>query len=259
MYGAIIGDIVGSRFEHSGSKQIDFQWLTSNCRFTDDTVMTVAIAEALLNVDSNASNDEIKLACIESMHKWGNKYPNAGYGGHFLGWILNKDYEPYNSWGNGSAMRVSSVGWLYNTIERTREVARLTAWVTHNHPEGIKGAEAIASAIFLARNGSTKDDIKKYIENEFNYDLDKSINNIRPSYRFDVSCQGSVPESIIAFLEGESYRDAVRLAVSLGGDTDTQGAMAGSIAEAYYGITNEDIELCRGYLPEDIRQVLDKI
>lgn len=259
MYGAIIGDIVGSRFEHTGCKQIDFEFFTNTCRFTDDSVMSVAIADALLSCDFNASADEIGNACIDAMHKWGNKYPNAGYGGHFMQWILDKDWEPYNSWGNGSAMRVSATGWLYDSIDRTREVARITAAVTHNHPEGIKGAEAIASCIFLARNGYSKQYIKSYIEKEFYNNLNRSIDDIRPSYRFDVSCQGSVPESIIAFLDSDSFEEAIRLAVSLGGDTDTQGAMAGSIAEAFYGIDDKYITESKKYLTKEIIDVLDRI
>ena len=201
MYGAILGDIIGSRFEFDrGGWTKDFELFTPECDFTDDTVMTVAVAEALLAAGVDADTGEIEKACIGSMQKWGRKYPNAGYGSRFIGWLYDEDPKPYNSWGNGSAMRVSSVGWLFETLERTREVARWSAEVTHNHPEGIKGAESTASVIWMARNGYTKPQIKEYIIKEFGYDLSRTCDQIRPNYHHVESCQETVPEAITAFL-----------------------------------------------------------
>lgn len=246
MYGAILGDIIGSPFEFDrGEKIKEFDLFTKGCHFTDDSVMTIAIAEALLAVGSAAPLPEIEEAVISSMQDWGERYPHAGYGGGFRRWLKSKKPRPYGSYGNGSAMRVSAVGWLYDTIERTREVAKVTAQVTHNHPEGIKGAEAIASAIFLARNNASKHDIKEYIKQEFMYDLDRALNQIRPTYHMDETCQKTVPEAIIAFLEAEDFEDAIRNAVSLGGDTDTLAAITGSIAEAFFGIPAILISECK--------------
>ena len=182
MYGAILGDIIGSPFEFDrGNKTKDFELFTKGCGFTDDSVMTIAVGEALLAVGSAAPLDEIEAAVKASMIDWGRKYPHAGYGGSFRRWLKEKDPKPYGSYGNGSAMRVSAAGWLYDSIERTREVAKVTACVSHNHPEGIKGAEATASAIYMARNGATKEEIKAYVESEFHYDLDRTLDEIRPS------------------------------------------------------------------------------
>ncbi len=257
MYGAILGDIIGSPFEFDrGEKTKDFELFSTYSCFTDDTVMTVAVAEALLNAGYDASVDEIKEACIDSMKKWGQQYPNCGFGGRFIWWVLGQDREPYGSYGNGSAMRVSSAGWLYDTIERTREVARATAEVTHNHPEGIKGAEATAVVIFMARKGASKEDIKKYVETEFDYDLDRSLDEIRPTYRHVEDCMHTVPEAIIAFLAGEDYEDTVRNAVSLGGDTDTLGAIAGAMAEAMYGVPGELVVEARKRMAPEMWDVI---
>ena len=260
MYGAILGDIIGSPYEFDrGSKTKRFPFFDKGCRFTDDTVMTIAVAEALMLANGhNVSDDEVatKDFLIDAMHKWGQKYPDAGYGGTFYGWLANEDREPYNSWGNGSAMRVSSAGWLYDDLDTTRRIARWTAEVTHNHPEGVKGAESVASAIFMARNNSSKDEIRSYITKEFGYDLNRTADDIRPTYCFDVSCQGSVPEAIISFLDGESFEDVIRTAVSLGGDTDTIGAIAGSIAEAFYGVSDELKSECEKRLPDDLADIL---
>lgn len=245
MYGAMLGDLVGSRFEHNNVKRKGFPLLSDLSHFTDDSIMTIAIAEAIMNYyeydngteDLSGENDAEKLASrfIVCMRKWGWRYPNAGYGGRFYEW-LKKGGEPYNSWGNGSAMRVSPVAWLFNDIDVVRKAAAISAEVTHNHPEGIKGAEAIASAVYLARKGEYKPYIREFIEKEFGYDLSRTCDEIRPDYTIDVSCQGSVPEAIISFLEGRDVVDVVRNAVSLGGDSDTIAAMAGAIAEAYYGM-----------------------
>lgn len=240
MYGAILGDMVGAPYEFGvQNKTKDFDMWNPAVRFTDDSVMTVAVADALMSVGKDAGESEIKVKVVASMQKWGQKYLNAGYGGRFIRWLMEPYPEPYGSWGNGSAMRVSSVGWLYDTIERTREVARWTAEVTHNHPEGIKGAEATASAIFLARTGASKDEIKKYVTDCFGYDLSHSCDEIRPAYSFDVSCQGTVPPAVTAFLEGDSFEDVIRTAVSLGGDCDTLTCIAGGMAEAFYGVPED--------------------
>lgn len=258
MYGAILGDIIGSPFEFDrGDKTKDFKLFSRRSHFTDDSVMTLAVCEALLKVGQDATVKEIEDAVISSMQSWGRRYPHAGYGGYFRRWLTACHPEPYNSFGNGSAMRVSAVGWLYDSLENTRTVAKATANVTHNHPEGIKGAEATASAIFMARNGSSKEEIKKYIENEFHYDLNRTLDEIRPSYHMDETCQKTVPEAIIAFFEATDFEDAIRNAVSLGGDTDTLGAITGSIAEAYYGIPEWLMTECRKRINKDMRVVLD--
>ena len=260
MYGAILGDIIGSPFEFDrGDKTKDFELFSRECSFTDDSVMTIAVGEALLAVGKDASLKEIEEAVASNMQDWGKRYPNAGYGGRFRHWLRERNPRPYGSFGNGSAMRVSAAGWLYDSIERTREVAKATANVTHNHPEGIKGAEATASAIFLARNRASKEEIKTYIEKEFHYNLDKTLDEIRPGYRMDETCQRTVPEAIIAFLEADGFEDAVRNAVSLGGDTDTLGAITGSIAEAYYGIPAILIAECRARIDEGLMtDILDE-
>lgn len=258
MYGAILGDIIGSPFEFDrGDKTKDFKLFSRRSHFTDDSVMTLAVCEALLKVGQDATVKEIEDAVISSMQSWGRKYPHEGYGGYFRCWLTARHPEPYNSFGNGSAMRVSAAGWLYDSLEKTRVVAKATANVTHNHLEGIKGAEATACAIFMARNGSSKEEIKKYIENEFHYDLNRTLDEIRPSFHMDETCQKTVPEAIIAFLEARDFEDAIRNAVSLGGDTDTLGAITGSIAEAYFGISETLISECRNRINKDMRDVVD--
>ncbi len=258
MYGAILGDIIGAPYEFDmGDKTKIFPLFGRNSRFTDDTVMTVAVAEALMET-LGESDDEIRAALVASMRKWGNEYPNAGYGQRFYSWLWSDDPQPYGSYGNGSAMRVSSAGWLFDTLEQTRHMARLTAEVTHNHPEGIKGAEATASAIFLARTGATKDAIKDYIVSEFRYDLTRTCDEIRPTYRHVETCQHTVPEAITAFLEGKDFEDVIRTAVSLGGDCDTLTCIAGSIAEAFYVVPEELKAECRKRLPEEMQAVLDR-
>ena len=250
MYGAILGDIIGSPFEFDrGDKTKKFDLFSEGCDFTDDSVMTIAVGEALLAVGPEAAVKEIEDAVVSNMQDWGKRYPHAGYGGSFRHWLKEKNPKPYGSYGNGSAMRVSAAGWLYDSIERTREVARATANVTHNHPEGIKGAEATASAIYMARNGSSKEEIKEYIEREFHYDLSRTLDNIRPYYHHVESCQETVPEAIIAFLESKDFEDAVRNAVSLGGDTDT----------AFYGIPAVLIAECKSRIDKGLMtDVLDE-
>lgn len=257
--GAVLGDIIGSPYEFDqGEKKKEFPLFSSASRYTDDTIMTVAVAEALLYALQTkiSDSDAIKKCIVSSMQHWGRKYSRAGYGHKFRQWLHSDTPTPYGSYGNGSAMRVSSVGWLYDTIEKTREIAKLTAEVTHNHPEGIKGAEATASAIYLARTGKTKEEIKKYVEQEFRYDLSRTCDEIRPSYCHVESCQETVPEAIIAFLESNSFEDAIRNAVSLGGDTDTLAAITGSIAEAYYGVPYDLIRTAKAMLPDEITNIL---
>lgn len=257
MIGAIIGDMVGKPYEFDRSPKVkNFGPLfTKRSGYTDDTVMTIAVAEGLMKAGIDADTDKIKQEIIRSMKAWGRKYPHAGYGGRFGKWIRSDDDKAYGSYGNGSAMRVSSVGWLYDSLERTREVARATAEVTHNHPEGIKGAEATASAIYLARTGKSKEEIKKYIIDEFEYDLSRTTDEIRPAYHHVESCQETVPEAITAFLEGKDFEDVIRNAVSLGGDCDTLTCIAGGIAEAYYGVAEEYKDEALIRLKEDMKDV----
>ena len=258
MYGALLGDMIGAPYEFDrGNKSKEFPLFCENSRFTDDSVMTIAVAEALLD-SWFLDDDSIRAALIKSMRKWGKKYPDAGYGRKFLCWLREKDPKPYGSCGNGSAMRVSAAGWLFDTLEETREKARLTAEVTHDHPEGIKGAEATSGAIFLARTGRSKGEIRDYIVQEFGYDLSRTCDQIRPSYYHNESCQKTVPEAITAFLEGTDFEDVIRTAVSLGGDCDTLTCIAGSIAEAFYGVPAILKAECRRRLPEDMAYILGR-
>lgn len=306
MLGAILGDIIGSSYEHQPCKDKNFRLFTVNSHYTDDTVMTLAVARAFLDIvgkdnlprqglalDSTprfmdgsksrstqlsktrsldpkletmddavfsetlgGTDEEIKDALAKRMREFGLRHPNAGYGAGFWNWLQNPQAGPYNSFGNGSAMRVSPVAWIYNDLELVNHAARLSAEITHNHPEGIKGAQAIASCICLARQGADKAEIKQYVEGSFGYDLERNLAEIRPAYTFDVTCQGSVPEAIIAFLEGEDFEDCIRNAVSLGGDSDTQAAMAGGIAEAYYGLPKTLANKVFDYLTDDLKDVI---
>ena len=231
--GTIAGDIIGSTREFNPTKSKDFKLFNSHSVFTDDTVMTLAIASWLIKDKTS------KSVLIDEIKKFGLKYPNAGYGRMFRNWLGQDDPEPYGSWANGSAMRVSPVAWAADSLSENQKLAEMSAAVTHNHPEGIKGALATADAVFLARTGSSKNEIKKHIENSYNYDLNRKLDEIRPHYKFDVSCRGSVPESVICFLEADGFEETVRNAVSLGGDADTQAAIAGSIASAYWDVPSE--------------------
>ena len=249
MLGAIAGDVIGSVYEASPVKFTDFELFPPGARFTDDTVLTVATAEALLGDGDYA----------KAYRRYGRAYPNAGYGGSFYGWLVSDDTGPYDSWGNGAAMRVSPVGFASDTVEDVLEEAARSATVTHNHPEGIKGAQATALAVFLARCCADKAGIRSELQDRFGYDLTRSLEVIRPSYRFDVSCQGSVPESLIAFLEASGYESAVRNAVSLGGDADTMACIAGGIAQAFYGaVPGRIAREVRSRLPEGFLHVLDR-
>ena len=258
MYGAILGDMIGAPYEFDrGGKTKDFPLFIAESRFTDDTVMSVAVAEALLDTVGQ-TDDAIRSALIRSLRKWGRRYPGAGYGRRFIGWLASENPRPYGSCGNGSAMRVSAAGWLYDTLGDTRRAARLTAEITHNHPEGIKGAEAAAGAIYLARTGSGKGEIRAYIEREFGYDLTRTCDEIRPGYTHVETCQKTVPEAVTAFLEGTDFEDVIRTAVSLGGDCDTLTCIAGGIAEAYYGVPDALRAACRERLTADLLAVLDR-
>lgn len=259
MYGAIIGDIVGSRFEFDrGGKTKNFEFFTKEDDFTDDSVMTIAVADGLFRAGKNATTDEIRKAVIISMKHWGRLFPHAGYGARFINWLFSdSNPKPYGSFGNGSAMRVSAAGWLYDSLERTREVARLTSDVTHNHREGIKGAECTASVIFMARTGSTKDEIRTYVDREFGYDLSETLDQMRERHEHIETCQDSLPKALKSFFEGDSFEDVVRNAVSLGGDTDTLAAIAGSMAEAMYGIPMKYMIKMYEYIPKEFHDVLN--
>lgn len=266
MLGAIIGDIVGSVYEWHNIKTKDFPLFRGDCCFTDDTVMTCAVAEAIMN--GNQRDD-----FITAMKKYGRMYPYAGYGGKFNAWLISDKSEPYNSFGNGSAMRVSPCAWIAdcNDFAETgeiptiiREMAKLSAEVTHNHPEGIKGAMATADAIFICRCYKGKDiaeckkRVKEHIEKEYGYDLSKTLDEIRPTYSFDVTCQGSVPQAVTAFLESTDFEDAIRGAISIGGDRDTIAAITGGIAEAAYGIPDEIRDKVCSYLDKPLKDILTR-
>lgn len=233
MLGAITGDIIGSIYEWDNIKTKDFPLFSEHSSFTDDSVLTVALADTILN---NGDYGRI-------MREYFHRYPHAGYGGSFLRWAGDPSAGPYNSWGNGAAMRTSSVGFAFDSLEEVLTKAELFASYTHNHPEGIKGAQATSACIYLARTGSTKEDIKSYIIDQFGYDLSRTLDEIRPDYKFDVSCQGTVPEAITAFLESTDFEVAIRNAISLGGDSDTLACITGGIAEAFYGEVPQDIRV----------------
>lgn len=257
LFGATIGDIAGSRFESYDYKGKDFEFFNYEDRFTDDTVMTMAIYDACKEIKDNGYTDSLEIEeCFrDSMIKWGRKYPGAGYGGRFCEWLFSEDPQPYNSWGNGSAMRVSPIGWMFDSIEEVERMAELSAKPTHNHPEGVRGAKAAAGAVYLARTGHNKREIKKYIEGTLKYKLHR-CGFVRPTYKFDVSCQGTIPVAVESFLESRNFEDAIRTAISMGGDSDTIGAITGSIAEAYYGVPDELKEGCKCYLDENILSII---
>ena len=258
MYGAFLSDMIGSPFASDrGNKTKDFPLFSRRSQFTDDSVMTAAVAEALMDT-AGGTDKEIRAAVAASMQKWGRRYPHAGYGARFRYWLAAERPRPYGSYGNGSAMRVSAAGWLADTLEETRRLARLSADVTHDHPEGIKGAESVAAAIFMARTGSGKEEIRAYVTREFGYDLTRTCDEIRPFYRHDESCQKTVPEAFTAFLEGTDFEDVIRTAVSLGGDCDTLTCIAGSMAEAFYGVPETLKDECRKRLPKDMLAVLER-
>ena len=261
MLGAIIGDIVGSCYEFNGIKTTEFELFRPNSRYTVDSVMTMAVAEWLLE-DPMHTHEVLE----DKMVKYGNLNTDVGFGPHFLHWLFfpqalfpDGKRKPYNSFGNGSAMRVSAVGWMFGSLEETERVAGISASITHSHPEGIKGAQATAAAIFMARNGASKEAIRDYISKKFEYDLNRTCDQIRPLYGFEVSCQKSVPESIIAFLDSTDYESTLRLAVSLGGDSDTQACIAGSIAEAFYGIPDDIIIEATSFIPQYFKDTIIRV
>ena len=259
MIGAILGDIIGSPYEFDrGNKTKDFPLFSRRSGFTDDTVMTLAVAQGFLDAGLEADDETVRQNMVRSMRELADRYPHAGYGGRFRRWLTDPDPQPYSSWGNGSAMRVSSAAWLFHDLDSVLRTARLSAEVTHNHPEGVKGAQATAAAIFLARTGHDKAEIKRYIEGTFQYDLSRTCDEIRPAYRHVESCQETVPEAITTFLEGEDFEDVIRTAVSLGGDCDTLTAIAGSIAEGFYGVPEELVDECLSRLPDDLREILER-
>lgn len=250
MWGAVIGDIVGSIYEWDNVKTKDFgPLLQPQSFFTDDTVCTIAVADILLNKKDPAS----------TMRAWCRQHPDAGYGGNFKDWIYDADMGPYNSWGNGSAMRVSPAALLAGSREQMIESVHSVTIITHDHPEGIKGALATADAIYALRRGGTAADVRGLIEREYDYPLNRTVDLIRPDYDFDVSCQGSVPEAIICALEATDFEDAIRNAISLGGDSDTIACIAGAIAEARFGISKELIAEASSRLPDDLRGMMDKL
>ena len=268
MLGAIIGDIVGSIYEHSNIKTKDFKFFSNKNYFTDDTVMTIAVADAIMNGGKFENY-------YDSMKKFGNAYIDRGYGRHFLKWITSNNSKPYNSWGNGSAMRVSPCAYIIKladreedikiALKRVREVSKISAEVTHNHPDGIKGAQATAESIYYMRYAKSKNIVedykkvlKKYIEDKYGYDLNITIDDLLNTYEFDVSCQGTVPQAIIAFLESINFEDAIRNAISIGGDSDTLAAITGSIAEAAYGISSDFENTALSYLDDKLSDTYHK-
>lgn len=249
MLGAIAGDMAGSVHEHHRVEERDFPLFTPHSRFTDDSVLTAATAHAILTHGDYA----------DAYHSFGNRYPHAGYGGAFRRWLQSADRRPYNSWGNGSAMRVSPVGWAFDTEDEVLCEAERSAAVTHDHPHGIAGAQAVALGILLGRHGASKDDIRRAISDRFGYDLARTVDEIRPRYSFDVSCQGSVPEAIVAFLGAGDVEHAIRHAIWLGGDSDTQAAIAGSLAEAWHGGVPGGVRIAvRKRLTRDLIDVTDR-
>lgn len=249
MIGAIAGDMLGARFERYPIKRMDFDLIPATPSFTDDTVLTVAVADAILK----------GTGFVASLRQYAQKYDHLPYGSAFRKWIWSQDDGPYKSWGNGSAMRVSPVGYAYETVDDVLLFSKKSAEVTHNHPEGIKGAQATALSIFLARKGESKKTIRRQIEKQFSYDLTRTVDEIRPEYKFDLSCQGSVPESIIAFLDSENYEDAVRRVISLGGDSDTMACITGGISQAYYKkIPQEIVAHVECGLPKDLLEIVDR-
>lgn len=269
MLGAIIGDIVGSRFEFNNHRSMDFDLFAPGCFVTDDSIMTLAVAKGIMEtekrVESSVSDYRfdgeyhhlLSEMTVKYMQEIGRQYPNCGYGGMFARWIFSDHPEPYNSFGNGAAMRISPVGFVAGTeLEATSLSGTITS-VTHDHEEGIKGAEATVIAIFLALNGFTKSEIRDRISNEY-YSLDFTIDEIRPTYKFNETCQKTVPQAIECFLESDSFEDAIRIAISLGGDSDTIAAITGAMAEAYYGVPDDIRHKGLAYLDEELRSIYDQ-
>lgn len=248
MLGAIAGDIIGSVYEFDNIKTKDFPLFREDCFFTDDTVLTVALADSILS----------GRPYVDLLHEYYHRYPDAGYGARFRHWAESGSREPYYSFGNGAAMRVSPVGWAYDDLDTVLREAERSAAVTHDHPEGIKGAQATAAAIFLARTGSGKGEIKAFVEERFGYDLSTPLDEIRPTYRFDETCQETVPQAMRAFLEGDDFEGVIRNAISLGGDSDTLAAIAGAVAEAAHGVGAEVVAELQRRLDHGLNDVLHR-
>ncbi|MDM8519862.1 ADP-ribosylglycohydrolase family protein [Anaerolineales bacterium HSG6] len=256
MIGAIVGDVIGSVFERFNTKSMEFPLFSQFTRFTDDTVLTVAVADAIMSRDAQADHSHLYATKIKA---YGRRYPNAGYGQMFRNWVASDSMEGYGSYGNGSAMRVSPVGFAFDSLDEVLKEAKLSAMVTHSHPQAVIGAQAVASAIFLARNGESKAAIKQFVSDKFGYNLNQTLDEIRPVYKFDVSCAGSVPQAIIAFLESEHFEDAIRKAISLGGDSDTIACIAGGIAQAHYKkIPSELVERVWSFLDAELQDVVSR-
>lgn len=259
MWGAIIGDIVGSRFEHNNCRSKDFMLFTARNRFTDDTLMTLAVAKALCRC-GRGSDEELRAETVRCMRIVGTKYPNAGWGMHFARWLRSEDPQPYNSYGNGAAMRISPVGEYARSAEEVKRLSRIVTGVSHNHPEGLKGAECVAMCVYLAGNGAGKDEIRKLVAAEYYPEITAlSIKVLSKTYTFNESCQGTVPQAIACFLEGEDFEDTIRNAVSIGGDSDTVAAIAGSIAGPFFGIPEDMIEMAKIYLDDDLVLLAENI
>jgi ADP-ribosylglycohydrolase len=267
MIGAIVGDIVGSRFEFNNFRNKDFELFTSDCKVTDDSIMTLAVAKAVMeakrireslpdNCDSEYYAAAERLA-VKYMQQIGRRYPNCGYGSRFILWVFSDAPQPYNSFGNGAAMRISPVGFAAETEEEVIRLSKAITGVSHNHPEGIKGAEAVAMAIFMARMGCTKKEIRDRITNDY-YSLDFTIDEIRSTYKFNETCQETVPQALESFLEADSFEDAIRTAISVGGDSDTLAAITGSVAEAYYSVPEDIKNKALTYLDDYLRAIFDE-
>lgn len=254
--GAVAGDIIGSRFEWHNYKAKDFELFTDKCSFTDDTVMTIAVAKALLQCNGNY--DDLSDKAISSMQQIGRLYPDSGYGGSFFAWLFGDNPKPYNSWGNGSAMRVSACAYFARSLDEAIEFSHKVTVITHNHPEGLKGAEATTVATYMALHGSSKEEIRQYILENY-YNIDYTLDDIRDSYHFDVSCQGSVPQALQAFFEAKDYEDAIRNAISIGGDSDTIAAITGAVVCAYYGMPDEIKEKTYEYLTPKLKEIVNNV
>lgn len=248
MLGSLTGDIVGSIYEWNNLKSTDFPLFQDHCHFTDDSVLTVALAESILTGEGYGS----------LMKRYCRSYPDAGYGRNFLNWAQGEGDSPYHSWGNGAAMRISPVAWAFDTLDEVLKKAAQYSVLTHDHPEGVKGAQATAAAVYLGRTGAAKEEIRRYLSESFGYDLGRSCDQIRPDYTFDVSCQGTVPPAIVAFLESSDFESAIRLAISLGGDSDTLACITGGIAQAYYGVPQPIAERTLAFLDEPLRRVTEE-
>ena len=269
MIGAIIGDIAGSRFEFNNHRSKEFELFTDECNVTDDSIMTLAVAKAIMETGKNLkllSNDSknnyyyyklLKSMTIRYMQKIGRKYPHCGYGGMFGQWIFSDNPKPYYSFGNGAAMRISPVGFIAPTEDEARKLSETITAVTHNHKEGMKGAEATVISIYMAKNGASKEEIRQKINEDY-YNLNFTIDEIRDTYEFNETCQETVPQAIVAFLESDSFEDAIRTAISVGGDSDTLAAITGSIAEAYYGVPEDIKEKALTYLDTELRSIYDE-